>query len=97
MVLQQKIDELIFNLDLRRINFDCLFMFTVYLIFRFSLKVDINSYLNELIFDSLLNEPISLIGYSLSNSTKVVGAQDSIMKNNRSLIVKYVTAIQHKV
>ena len=94
MVLQQKIDELIFNLDLRRRNFDCLFNFVVHLTFRFALKVDINSHFSKLCFDSLLNEPISLIGYSLSKIDK--GPYDSIMKNNRSLIVKYVTAIQHK-
>ena len=95
MVLQQKIDELIFNLDLRR-NFDCLFNFLVHLTFRFTLKADINSnsHFSKLCFDSLLNEPISLIGYSLSKIDK--GPYDSIMKNNRSLIVKYVTAIQHK-
>ena len=94
MVLQQKIDELIFNLDLRRRNFDCLCNFVVHLTSRFTLKVDINLHFSKLCFDSLLNEPISLIGYSLSKIDK--GPYDSIMKNNRSLIVKYVTAIQHK-
>ena len=95
MVLQQKIDELIFNLDLRRRNCDCLFIFVVHFkTFRFTLKVNINSQSSKLCFDSLLNESISLIGYSLSKIDK--GPYDSIMKNNRSLIVKYVTAIQHK-